>query len=68
MVVSQYKILLDLVGSVYELEKQGINGYGGNYSFYMEQCELADKALHEDLEEKKKKLHKAKKAERDTME
>ncbi len=66
--VSHDKILLDLVCSVYELEKQGITVYGGNYSFYKEQREAANRALYQELDEKEKKLRKAKKAERDTVE
>ncbi|HEX3007890.1 MAG TPA: ABC-F family ATP-binding cassette domain-containing protein, partial [Bacteroidales bacterium] len=68
VVVSHDRTLLELLNPVYELERHAIKVYGGNYSFYKEQKELEENALIQQLEEKEKALHKARKAERETLE
>lgn len=68
VVVSHDKVLLDLLCPVYELDKKGITTYGGNYSFYREQREIADRAIYQEINEQEKELRKAKKAERETIE
>ncbi|MDP4207916.1 MAG: ABC-F family ATP-binding cassette domain-containing protein [Bacteroidota bacterium] len=68
IVVSHDRVLLELLNSIYELDKHGITVYGGNYSFYKEQKGIAENALFQQLEEKEKALRKAKKAERESLE
>ncbi|HEY4788348.1 MAG TPA: ATP-binding cassette domain-containing protein, partial [Bacteroidales bacterium] len=68
LVVSHDRVLLELLSPIFELDKQGVTVYGGNYSFYKEQKEMADNALFQQLEEKEKALRKAKKAERESLE
>lgn len=68
VVVSHDRLLLNLLNTVYELDKRGITTYGGNYDFYTEQKELESKALQDDLRDKEKALRKAKEVERDTAE
>jgi ATPase subunit of ABC transporter with duplicated ATPase domains len=68
LVVSHDRTLLELLPSVYELDKRGITLYGGNYRFYKEQKQIEEKALFQQMEEKEKALHKAKKVERETLE
>lgn len=68
VVVSHDRVLLDLLNPIYELDKRGITVYGGNYSFYKNQKEIAENALFQQLEEREKALQKAKKAERESLE
>lgn len=68
IVVSHDRVLLELLNPIYELDKHGITVYGGNYSFYKEQKEIAENALFQKLEVKEKALHKAKKAEHESLE
>jgi len=68
VIVSHDRFLLELLNPIYELEKRGITTYGGNYSFYKEQKEIAENALFQQLEDREKALLKAKKAERDSLE
>jgi ATPase subunit of ABC transporter with duplicated ATPase domains len=68
VVVSHDRLLLELLNTVYELDKRGITAYGGNYNFYKEQKEIEENALRKQLEEKEKELNKAKKIERETKE
>lgn len=68
LIVSHDKTLLNLLNTTYELSKQGINTYGGNYSFYTEQKQLELEALQQDLQNKEKSLRKAKEKERETIE
>lgn len=68
IVVSHDRALLELLSSVYELDKRGITLYGGNYSFYKAQKNIEEKTLMQQLEEKEKALHKAKKVERESLE
>lgn len=68
VVVSHDRTLLNLLNTVYELNKNGITAYGGNYEFYARQKEIAVNAFNEDLREKEKALRKAKQVERETIE
>lgn len=61
LVVSHDRTLLNLLERVYELEKNEIKAYGGNYEFYKQQKEEQMAALEEQLSEKEKALRKAKK-------
>lgn len=61
VVVSHDRLLLDLVHTVYELEKGGVTAYGGNFSFYREQKEMAEQAAVHQVKEKEKTLRKEKK-------
>lgn len=68
VVVSHDRTLLNLLNAVYELSRNGITAYGGNYEFYAQQKEIAANAFNEDLRSKEKALRKAKQVERDTIE
>lgn len=68
VVVSHDRSLLNLTDTVFELSKQGITQYGGNYDFYLEQKQLEAGALEQDLKNKEKALRKAKEVERETIE
>lgn len=68
LVVSHDKRLLNLLDMVYELDKQGITAYGGNFDFYLEQKQLESNALQEDVKSKMKALRKAREVARDTLE
>ncbi|MBT1696602.1 ATP-binding cassette domain-containing protein [Fulvivirgaceae bacterium PWU4] len=68
VVVSHDRTLLNLLDTVYELRRQGITMYGGNYDFYAEQKQVERNALHEDVRSKEKELRKAKEVERETAE
>ena len=68
VVVSHDRTLLNLLPIVYELGKNGITIYGGNYDFYAEQKEIAANAFQEDLKSKEKALRKARETERESIE
>lgn len=68
LVVSHDIILLNLLTVIYELGKEGITAYGGNYDFYKEQKQLQAEALRASLEEKEKELRMAKKIAREAIE
>lgn len=68
IVVSHDRKLLNLLSAVYELNKQGITAYGGNYDFYNEQKQIENNALTNDIQNKEKALRKAKEKERETLE
>ncbi|WP_343614191.1 ribosomal protection-like ABC-F family protein [Flavobacterium sp.] len=68
LIVSHDRKLLNLLPSVFELTKHGINVYGGNYDFYTEQKQIENNALSHDIQSKEKALRKAKEKERETLE
>lgn len=66
--VSHDRKLLNLLNTVYELHKDGISGYGGNYDFYVRQKAIENNALNQDIQSKEKELRKAREKERGIME
>lgn len=68
LVVSHDRRLLNLLDRVYELNKQGITAYGGNFDFYQELKQIESNALQEDVKSKEKALRKAREVERDAIE
>ncbi len=60
LVVSHDRALLNLMDTMYELSKNGIATYGGNYDFYTAQKEIEQAALLQDVQGKEKELRKAK--------
>lgn len=68
LIVSHDRKLLNLLNTVYELSKNGITVYGGNYDFYATQKQIENNALDQDLQSKEKALRKAKEKERETLE
>jgi ATPase subunit of ABC transporter with duplicated ATPase domains len=54
IVVSHDRKLLNQLNAVFELTKQGIKAYGGNYEFYTAQKQIANNALNHDLQSKEK--------------
>nr|WP_121272440.1 ABC-F family ATP-binding cassette domain-containing protein [Pedobacter schmidteae] len=68
LVVSHDITLLNLLHTVYELDKNGITTYGGNYGFYTEQKSIERAALNNDLKSKEKALRKAKEVQKETLE
>lgn len=68
LVVSHDRKLLNLLDKTFELNKNGITTYGGNYDFYSEQKEIQFQALNQDLNSKQKALRQAKEKEREALE
>lgn len=68
LVVSHDRTLLNLVNLTYELGKNGVDVYGGNYEFYKIQKEEKLNALEAQLEEKEKALRQAKQIAREAAE
>ncbi|WP_262709994.1 ATP-binding cassette domain-containing protein [Pedobacter frigoris] len=68
VVVSHDRMLLNSLTKVYELNKHGINVYGGNYDFYAQQKSIENNALNQNLKSKEKALRKAKEVERESIE
>lgn len=68
IIVSHDRELLQLLNPIYELNRNGIKVYGGNYEFYKEQKEIEQNALSQDIQSKEKALRKAKEKERKTIE
>ena len=68
IIVSHDRKLLNLLNTVYELRKDGITAYGGNYDFYVEQKRIENNALNDDVKNKEKALRKAKEIERESLE
>ncbi|MDQ8005616.1 MAG: ABC-F family ATP-binding cassette domain-containing protein [Pedobacter sp.] len=67
-IISHDRKLLNLLDTVCELTRTGINIFGGNYDFYASQKQIANSALSQDIQSKEKALRKAKEKERETME
>ena len=68
LIISHDRKLLNLLQTVCELTKTGINVYGGNYDFYAAQKLIESDALNHDIQSKEKALRKAKEKERETLE
>ncbi len=68
IVVSHDRKLLNILNTVYELSKQGIKIYGGNYEFYAAQKQIESNALSQDIRSKEKAFRRAKEKERETLE
>lgn len=68
VIVSHDRTLLNLLNKVYELNKDGITTYGGNYDFYAEQKMIESEALNQRLKNQEKTLRKAKEIERESIE
>ncbi|MCF0054858.1 ABC-F family ATP-binding cassette domain-containing protein [Dyadobacter sp. CY356] len=68
IVVSHDRTLLNLLPKVFELGKQGINVYGGNYDFYAGQKQIESEALNQDIRNREKAFRKAREVERESIE
>ncbi len=68
VVVSHDRKLLNCLNKVCELTTNGIDSYGGNYDFYLEQKQLAMLALKQDIWNKESALKHAKEKERESIE
>ncbi len=68
VVVSHDRILLSKLSSIYELRKDEIVYYPGNYEFYKEQKEIEINSLQARLEDKEKELRLARKTAREAAE
>lgn len=68
IVVSHNRELLRLLNPIYELNRNEIKVYGGNYDFYKEQKEIELNALNQNIQSKEKDLKKAQEKERKTIE
>lgn len=68
IVVSHDRKLLNILNTVFELSKQGIKVYGGNFEFYVEQKQIESNALSQDIQSKEKAFRRAKEKERETLE
>ncbi|QBQ43083.1 ABC-F family ATP-binding cassette domain-containing protein [Sphingobacterium psychroaquaticum] len=64
LIVSHDRTLLNLLDTMYELSKEGIKTYGGNYDFYAEQKDAERNALGDHIQAMEKDLRKAKEKER----
>lgn len=68
IVVSHDRKLLNLLNSTYELNKNSISFYAGNYDFYRAQKQTELTALQAKLEDKEKQLRLARKTAREVAE
>jgi len=68
LLVSHDRSLLNLIDLTYELSKDGVDVYGGNYDFYKQQKDEKIKALEARLEDKEKALRQARKIAREATE
>lgn len=66
-IISHDRALLDLLNPVFELSAKGINRYGGNYTFYVDQKDISTEALVRQVKDKEKTLRKAREQERETI-
>mgnify|MGYP003578655425 CR=1 FL=1 len=66
--VSHDRTLLNLLNVVYELDKNGVTAYGGNYDFYVQQKKIETHALNQNVKNKQKTLRKAKETEKESLE
>jgi len=60
VVVSHDRVLLDMLNPIYELNKNRITVYGGNYAFYKKKKERQINALKHELKDKEKAMRVAK--------
>lgn len=68
LIISHDRVLLNLLPSIFELSKHGIDLYGGNYEFYKQQKEQKEEAMYAKLDENAKQLRLAKKMAREAAE
>lgn len=68
IIISHDRTLLNLLSPIYELDKNGITCYGGNYDFYKTQKEQTLNALYSKLDDKEKELRMARKLAREVAE
>lgn len=68
LIVSHDRVLLNQLNYIYELHKNGINAYGGNYDFYKTEKEKLVGKLQSKLESREKELRMARKAARELVE
>ena len=68
LLVSHDRTLLNIPEITYELSRQKIAVYGGNYDFYTTQKQIESEALSQDVKSREKALRKAKEVERETAE
>ncbi len=68
LIVSHDRTLLNILEKTFEMSRNGISVYGGNYDFYSEQKKIENNALEQDVQSKEKALKKAKEKERETIE
>lgn len=67
LVVSHDITLLNQLEAMYEISHNGINLYGGNYSFYENQKEIEDNAIINEINYEKKKVNEAQKKAREII-
>lgn len=68
LVVSHDRKLLNLLPQIFELSKNNITVYGGNYDFYLQQKMIETGALNQELRNKEKTLRKAREIEKEAIE
>ncbi len=68
VIVSHDRVLLEMLNPIYELTRQKVITYGGNYTFYKESKAKHLQELHKTLKEKEKTLQMAKKTARKAIE
>jgi ATPase subunit of ABC transporter with duplicated ATPase domains len=68
VIVSHDRSLLQVLHSTYELAKDGISAYGGNYDLYLEQKKINETALYEGIRNRERALKQSLIIARETME
>jgi ATPase subunit of ABC transporter with duplicated ATPase domains len=68
LVVSHDRELLRLCAPTFELRRDGVTAYGGNYDFFREQRRVRDEALADALRGAESAVRKARRVERETLE